>query len=95
VHLQRDVDQVAHDRLDVAAHVADLGELGGLDLEEGRVGELREAARDLGLADPGRADHQDVLRRDLARSSLVELHAAPAVAQRHATARLASAWPMM
>src|SRR5262249_8851624 len=42
----------------------------------------REAARDLGLADAGRADHQDVLRHHLLAQLLVELQAAPAVAQR-------------
>ena len=76
------VDQVADDRVDVLADVADLGELGRLDLDERRVGEPRQAARDLGLADAGRADHQDVLRRDLAAHRLVDLLAAPAVAQR-------------
>ena len=70
------------DRVDVAADVADLGELRRLDLHERRVRELREPARDLGLADAGRADHQDVLRRDLVAQRLVDLHAAPAVAQR-------------
>ena len=53
--LDRDLDQVADDRVDVAADVADLGELGRLDLDERRVGEPREPARDLGLADAGRA----------------------------------------
>ncbi len=53
------------DRFDVAADVADLGELAGLDLEEGRGGQLGQAAGDLGLADAGRADHEDVLGRDL------------------------------
>ncbi len=60
-----DLHQVADHRLDVAPDVADLGELGGLDLEERRVRELGQAARDLGLADAGGADHQDVLGHDL------------------------------
>ena len=77
------VDQVAHDLLDVAADVADLGELGRLDLEERRLGELGEAARDLGLADAGGADHQDVLRIDLLADVVGQLLAPPAVAQRH------------
>ena len=77
-----DLDQVADDRVDVAADVADLGELGRLDLDERRVGEPREPARDLGLADAGRADHQDVLRRDLLAQRLGDLLAPPAVAQR-------------
>ena len=62
--------------------VADFGELGGFDLHERRVRELRQAARDLGLADAGRPDHQDVLRRDFLAQRLVHLHAPPAVAQR-------------
>jgi hypothetical protein len=76
------VDQVADDGVDVLADVAHLGELGRLDLDEGRVGQPRQAARDLGLAHAGGADHQDVLRRDLAAQLLVDLLAAPAVAQR-------------
>ena len=77
-----DLDEVADDLLDVAADIADLGELGRLDLEERRAGEPRQAARDLGLADAGRADHQDVLRQHLLAQLVVELQAAPAVAQR-------------
>ena len=80
--LDRGLDQVADDRVDVAADVAHLGELGRLDLDERRVGEAREPARDLGLADAGRADHQDVLRRDLLAQRLGHLLAPPAVAQR-------------
>ena len=34
-HVHRRLGEVAHHRLHVAAHVADLGELGGLDLQEG------------------------------------------------------------
>ena len=81
---QRDADleQIAHDLLDVAADIADLGELGRLDLDERRAGEPRQPARDFGLADAGRADHQDVLRQHLLAQLVVELQAAPAVAQR-------------
>ena len=58
-----DLDEIADHRLDVAADVADLGELRGFDLEERRLRQLGEPPRDLGLADAGRPDHQDVLRR--------------------------------
>jgi hypothetical protein len=51
-------------------------------LMNGRVGQPRQAPRDLGLADAGRPDHQDVLRRDLVAQRLGHLLAAPAVAQR-------------
>ena len=68
--------------LDVAADVADLGELRRLDLDERRARELGQAARDLRLADAGRADHQDVLRQHLFVEVALQLLAAPAVAQR-------------
>ena len=80
--LDRRFGQIADDRVDVAPDVAHLGELGRLDLDERRVGEPREAARDFRLADAGRADHQDVLRRDLLPQRLGHLLAPPAVAQR-------------
>ena len=76
------LDQVAHDLLDVAADIADFGEFGGFDLEERRAGELGEAARDFGLADAGRPDHQDVFRQHFFAQFVVELQPAPAVAQR-------------
>ena len=76
----RDLDQIAYDLLDVTADIADFGELGGFDLEEGRTRELGEAARNLGLADTGRADHEDVLRQHLLAQLLVELETPPAVA---------------
>ena len=80
--LDRGFHQVADDGVDVAPDVADLGELGRLDLDERRVGEARQTPRDLGLADPGRADHQDVLRGDFLAQRIVHLLAPPAVAQR-------------
>ena len=64
-HVDGDLGQVADHRLDVAADVADLGELRRFDLDERRLRQPRQPPRDLGLADAGRADHQDVLRRDL------------------------------
>ena len=75
------LEQVADDLIDVAADIADLGELGGLDLDEGRARELGEAARDLRLADAGRADHQNVLGQHLLAHLVIELLAAPAIAQ--------------
>src|SRR5690606_27017798 len=76
-------DQVARDLLDVAADVADFGELGRLDLDEWGLGELGQAAADLGLAAAGGPDHQDVLRRDLVAQLGREALAAPAVPERH------------
>ncbi len=87
------LDQVADDGVDVAADIADFGELGRLDLHERRVGEPREAPRDLGLADAGRTDQQDVLRRDLLPQRLGDLLAAPAVAQRNRDRALGGVLP--
>ncbi len=78
-----DLDEIADDLLDVAADIADLGELGRFDLHEGRAGQLGQPARNLGLADAGRADHQDVLGHHLFAQSAFQLLAAPAVAQRN------------
>ncbi len=81
-HVDGDLGQVADHALHVAADVADLSELRSLDLEEGRVGHAREAARDLGLADAGRADHDDVLGHHVGGHLGREFLAADAVAQR-------------
>jgi hypothetical protein len=87
--------QVADDGIDVLADVAHLGELGGLDLDERRVRQPRQAARDLGLADAGGADHQDVLGRDLGRSFSSTCWRRQRLRSAMATARLASCWPTM
>ena len=62
----RDLDQITNDRFDVAADVSDFGELGCLDLYERRVDDSRDPASDLGLADAGWPDHEDVLGMHLA-----------------------------
>ena len=75
-----DLGQIADHRLDVAAMVADLGVLGRLDLEERRPDELGEPTGDLGFADAGRADHDDVLRRHVLAKLGRELLPPPAIA---------------
>ncbi|MNE33026.1 hypothetical protein D3C80_1266670 [compost metagenome] len=79
--LDRGIGQVTNDRFDVAADIADFGELGRFDLDERRVGQFGQATGDLGFTDTGRADHQDVLRRYFNAQLFRQLHAAPAVAQ--------------
>src|SRR5437667_1138187 len=81
-HVHRQLGEVADHRLHVTPHVTDLGVLGGLDLQERGLGELREPPGDLGLPDAGRADHDDVLRRDLVAQLGGQVLPAPAVAQR-------------
>ncbi|MCY1512478.1 hypothetical protein D9M68_469390 [compost metagenome] len=80
-HLDRGIGEIADDGFHVAADIADLGELGRFHLDERRIRQARQAAGDLGLADAGRADHQDVLRRHLGAQLGRQLHAPPAVAQ--------------
>jgi hypothetical protein len=92
-HVDGDLDEVAHHRLDVAPDVADLGELRGLDLQERRLREPREPPRDLGLADAGRPDHQDVLRRDLLGQLGGSFWRRIRLRSAMATARFALCWP--
>ena len=80
-HVDGDLDQIANHGFDVAADVADFGELAGLDLQERRVGQLGEAAGELGFADAGGADHEDVLGHHLIGDFGLQLLAADAVAQ--------------
>src|SRR5262249_12140349 len=78
----RDFHEVAHDLLDIAPDITDLGKFGRCDLDERSPGELGEAAGNLGFAHAGWADHQDVLGQHLLAHFLVELQAPPAIAQR-------------
>ncbi len=80
-HLHRAIHQIADDGFDIAAHVADLGELGGLDLDEGRIGQLGQPAGDFGFAHPGRADHQNILGGNFVAQFRRHPHPPPAVAQ--------------
>ena len=78
----RDFDEIADDLLDVAADIADLRKLGGLDLDERRAGKFRQPPCDFGLADAGWPDHQDVFRQHFFAQVAGELQPPPAVAQR-------------
>jgi hypothetical protein len=80
-HRHRDLDQIADHRLYIPSDIAHLGELAGLDLEKRGAGQSGEPSRDLGLADTGGPDHQDVLGEHLLGQLGVELLATPAVAQ--------------
>ena len=81
-HVDRDVHQLAHHRLDVAADVAHFGELRGFNLEKRRSREPCQPARDLCFPDARRTDHDDVVRHDLVPDLFGRLGTAPAVADR-------------
>ena len=76
-----DLDQITNDLLDVASHIANFGKFGRLDLEKWRAGKPGKTPRDLGLANAGRSNHQDILRQNLLAQFLVELQSPPTVAQ--------------
>src|SRR5205814_8568910 len=76
-------DEIANHRLDIASDVADFGEFRRLDLDERRTRETRQSARDLGLADAGGADEDDVVGRDLFADLLWCALPAPAIAERY------------
>ncbi len=73
--------QIAQDLVDVAADIANFGELGRFDFQERRAGDLGQPPGDLGFADTGRADHQNVFRGDLVADRVRRLLAAPAITQ--------------
>ena len=81
-HVDGDIHQVADHRLDVAADVADFGELARLHFQKRRIGQPGQPARQFGLADAGGADHEDVLRHHLFGHLRRQFLAADAVAQR-------------
>ena len=81
-------DEITDDRIDVAANIANFGELGGFHLDERGVGEASEAAADLGLAAAGGADHQDILGHHFVAQIVGQLLPAPAVAQGHGNGAL-------
>jgi hypothetical protein len=76
------LDEVAHDLLDVAADIADLGELGRLDLDERRPASLARRRAISVLPTPVGPIIRMFLGVTSSRSRRLELLAAPAVAQR-------------
>ena len=72
-YVGRDVESMVRDLAEAAVRMVS---------DERRTGQRRQPARDLGLAHPGRTDHQDVLGRDLAPHVVGQPLAAVAVAHR-------------
>ena len=83
-HPDGGLEQVAHDRLDVAADVADLGVLRGLDLRERRADQGRRCGgRSPSCRRPSGRSGGCSRGITSSRSSVAQLQAAPAVADRH------------
>ena len=82
-HADAGLDEIADDLVHIAAHIANLGELRGLDFQERRIGELGQPPGNFGLADTRGPDHQDILREHFLAHHAGELLAPPAVAQGH------------
>ena len=82
-HGHRAAHQVPDHRLDIAADIADLGVLRGLDLDERCVGEFGDTPCDLCLTHARGSDHDDVLGIDLLPYRIGESLAPCPVAQGH------------
>jgi len=80
-HVDCVFDEVSDHRVHVASHVAHLGELAGLDLDEWRLAQAGQTTGDLGFADAGGADHDDVFGDDFFAQFLGDELTAVAVAQ--------------
>jgi hypothetical protein len=87
--------EVAGDLLDVAADVADFGELGRLDLDEGGIGSLASRRLISVLPQPVGPIIRMFLGVTSSRSSAPSCWRRQRLRSATATARLASVWPMM
>ena len=75
------VQQIADNRLHIAADIAYLGKFGCFHLNERRFGQPCQTAGNFGFADAGGTDHQNVLGHDFLTQVFGHLHPPPAVAQ--------------
>ena len=75
--------QITDDGVHILADIAHFGELGGLYLDEGCIGQLGQAAGNLRFAHTCGANHEDIFRRDFGTQRARHLLPAPAVAQRN------------
>jgi hypothetical protein len=87
--------QIPHHGFHIAAHIAHLGELGGLHLVKGRIGQQRQAPGDFGFAHARGADQDDVFGSDFIAQLFGDLLARQRLRRAMATERLALSWPMM
>jgi hypothetical protein len=89
------LDEIAHDLLDVAPDIADLGELGRFDLDEGAPASLARRREISVLPTPVGPIIRMFLGNTSSRSFSSSFRRRQRLRSAIATARLASAWPMM
>ena len=58
--VDRGINQIADDLLNIAANITNFGELRGFNLDKRRFGQTRQAAADFGFTNTSGPDHQDV-----------------------------------
>src|SRR4029450_11436856 len=76
-----DLEQVANDLLYIASDIANFSKFRGLDFEKRGAGQPRKPAGNFCLANPGRANHQNIFWNNPPPQLAVELQPPPAVAQ--------------
>ena len=81
-HVDRNVGQIPDDGVHIPSHIANLGELGRFDLQEGGLGQLGQSPGNLGLPNAGGTDHDDVLGRHLVPEFRRQLLPPPPIAYR-------------
>ena len=81
-HVDGNLHQVPHDRIHVAPYVPNFRELRSLNLQKGRVRQLRQAPGNFRFPHARGANHDDVLGHDLVRQIGCELLPPHAIAQR-------------
>src|SRR5665213_633671 len=92
-HVNGRLDQIAHHRLHITAHVADFRVLGSLYFYEGTAGETREAPRDFRFAHAGWPNHQNIFGEHIFGHFGREFLAAHAISKRHGNSTLRGVLP--
>jgi len=90
-HVDRYLHQVPDHRFHIAPNISHLGKFRGLHLQKRRIGQLRQAARNLRFAHARGPDHDDVLGHDVVGHVGGQLLPALTIAQRDRHCALGSA----
>ena len=82
-HVDRQLGQVADDRLDVPADISDFGELRRFHLDKRRLRQPGQPTGNLGFTNTRRTDHDDVFRHHLVAQLRGQLLPTPSIPQRN------------